>query len=111
LVEPAHVSDLSARVGVEAGRVEHDFALVAGLERLHPDAVFDECKDSRAVDAEGGVALELRLGQLAIDRRSRLLRPTLPRCACALLLFVLGRFKAFHIEGNPRIASRVDHEV
>ena len=110
-VEPADVAHLATGVGVEAGRIEHDFAGVARVERRDADAVFDEGEDAGSVDPEGGVAFELGLGKLAIDGACGLLRASLPRGSSTFLFFALGGFKASHVELESGVAGGVDHEV
>ncbi len=110
-IEPAHIAHLPAGVGVEAGGVEHDLALFAGLQASDADAILHQREDARAIDAQRGVADELGLRQLAIHRRRGLLRAALPRGAGAGLLFFLRALEAFHVEVETCIASRIDHEV
>ena len=38
-VQPADIAHLPTRIGIEAGRIEHDLARLTGLQRLHPDAI------------------------------------------------------------------------
>ena len=67
--EEAGVADLAAGVGVETGGVEDDLAGFAGGELVDALAVADEGKNASAVEAEGGVAFKLGLGEIAVDGR------------------------------------------
>ena len=77
-VQPAHIAHLPARVRIEARRIQHHLARLAGLQLRHAHAILHQRQHLRAVHPQRRVALELRLRQLAIHRRRRLLRTALP---------------------------------
>ncbi len=78
---------------------------------MTPTPSLDEREDACAVDAEGGVAFELGLGELAVDGAGGFLGAALPGGAGAGLFFFFGALEAGEVEGDAGVAGSVDHEV
>ncbi len=110
-IEPAFVGRLSARLGVERGVVEHDFALLARLQLLHALAVADDGQHLASARLGLAIAFKNRSRKRGKHRSCRCLACALPRGARLGALCLHRKIEARLIELNALVARGVDHEV
>ena len=89
-IQPACVAHLPAAVRIEAGSVEHDLTLVAGLQHLHANAILHQRQDIRIIGTQTGVTNEVGLFKRGISRARSLLRTAFPGGSRSLLFFFFG---------------------
>ena len=108
VAELARVADLAAGLRIERSAVEHDFAFVAGVERLHCRAALEQ-RDDLADVGGGFVAEEVRLVFEA--NAARHVDAELARGLRLLALHFHRGFVAGVVDGQAALARDVGGEV